>query len=79
MRIKNTILLIFVLFALNLFYQPIQVNRIGNKHTIVRQINYEEDKLTFEIIKKSNYFLAKEFISISYEIRNKNTSYFNTS
>jgi len=79
MRIKNIILLIFVLFALNLNYQPVQINSIGIRHTIVRQINYEEDKITSEIIKKSNYFLVRELISISYEIKNKNTAYYNTS
>jgi hypothetical protein len=65
MRIKRFILLLFVLIALNSFYQPIQVNSLRYKHTIVRQIDFDEDELTKELLNKNRKLLFNEFISIN--------------
>jgi hypothetical protein len=68
MRLKNLILLIFILFALNSFYQPIQISSTRYKHTIVRQINFDEYKLTDEIIKLNKSYFFREFIAAKMQI-----------
>ncbi|MBI5404261.1 MAG: hypothetical protein HY959_12760 [Ignavibacteriae bacterium] len=81
MRIKNIIILIFILFNLNLYYQPAPVNPVKYRHTIVRQIDQEEDKLTFNIIKNNKEYLFRELISIKILIlmTDGNPEIFNTS
>jgi hypothetical protein len=81
MRLRNIILLIFVLFALSSFYRPIQISSIRYKHTIVRQINFDEDKLTGEIIKYNKSFFFRERIAVKMQLMIADRSYeaFNTS
>lgn len=61
--------MVFILFALNSYYQPMQVSNLRSKHTIVRQINYDEDELTKEVINNSRRTLFKEFIFLNMQIR----------
>ena len=68
MRIKKLILLLFVLISLNSFYQPVQLNRTGHKNPIVRQINFEEDKLTKQVIDNNRNILFREFIAIKIQM-----------
>ena len=68
MRIKKLIFLLFVLISLNSFYQPVQINRTGHKNPIVRQINFEEDKLTKQVIDNNRNILFREFIAIKIQM-----------
>jgi hypothetical protein len=81
MRLRNIILLIFVLFALNSFYEPVQISSVRYKHTIVRQIKFDEDKLTDEIIKYNKSFFFREYVVLKMQTMIADRSYeaFNTS
>lgn len=68
MQIKRLILFLFVLMALNSFYQPIQINNLRYKHIIVRQINLDEDSITKEILDYNNKILFSEYISLNIQI-----------
>ncbi len=81
MRIKKLIFLLFVLISLNSFYQPVQINRTGHKNPIVRQINFEEDKLTKQVIDKNRNILFREFIAMKLQVMiiNESVLFDNTS
>lgn len=68
MRIKNLILLLFIFVALNSFYQSAQRINIKPRHTIVRQINFDEDKLTKEVLAENEKILFRELIAIKLQI-----------
>jgi hypothetical protein len=68
MNVKRIIFLIFVLIALNSYYQPVQANNIRFRHTIVRQINYDEDEITKQIISTNEKILFRELISIKIQV-----------
>ena len=68
MIIKKVILLIFILISLNSFYQPVQPNNIRNRHTIVRQINLDDNSLTQEVLELNKKILFREFISLKIQI-----------
>jgi hypothetical protein len=65
---KKIILLIFILISLNSFYQPIQIKDLRYKHTIVRQINLNEDSVTKEISEKNKKILLRELISLKLQV-----------
>jgi hypothetical protein len=69
MRLKRLILLLFILVSLNFYYQPIQVNSLRYKHTIVRQINFDEDESTKELLSNNRKIMFSEFISINIQIK----------
>lgn len=81
MMFKKLILLLFILISLNTFYQPVQVNIYRYKHTIVRQMNADEDNLTKELIDKNKKIIFGEYISLLYQIMyiDKNVAINNTS
>jgi hypothetical protein len=68
MQVKRLILFLFVFIALNSFYQPIQINNLRYKHTIVRQINLDEDSLTKKILEYNNRILFVEYIALNIQI-----------
>ena len=68
MQVKRLILFLFVLLALNSFYQPIQTNNLRYKHTIVTQINLDEDTLTKKILEYNNRILFSEYIALNIQI-----------
>lgn len=68
MIIKKVILLIFILISLNSFYQPVQPNNTRHRHTIVRQINLDDDGLTQEVLELNKKILFQEFISLKIQI-----------
>jgi hypothetical protein len=68
MRIKKLILLLFVLISLNSFYQPLQINRAGHKNPVVRQINFEDDELTKQVLDENRTILFREFIAIKMQL-----------
>jgi len=68
MQVKKLILFLFVLLALNSFYQPIQTNNLRYKHTIVTQINLDEDTLTKKILEYNNRILFSEYIALNIQI-----------
>lgn len=81
MKIKNIIIVIFLLFNLNLISQPVQFGLLKYRHTIVRQITYDNDKLTGAIVENNRDYLFREFISIKIQvlIAEKDDLIYNTS
>lgn len=68
MKIKNLILLVFILISLNSFYQPVQINSIRFKNPIVRQICIDNDNLTKELIDRNTKILFREFVSLNFQL-----------
>jgi hypothetical protein len=65
---KKVILLLFILISLNSLYQPVQFNNIRYRHTIVRQINPDEDSITKEVLECNKIILFREYISLNINI-----------
>lgn len=81
MDFKKIIFILFILLSLNTFNQNVQYSNQGKRHTIVRQINFEEDNLTNKVIENNKEILFKEYISILTQIMviNKSGILYNTS
>jgi len=70
MKLKNILLLALVLFSLNSFYRPAQSISLRYKHTIVKQISFDDDKLTDEILTRNREFFFGELVTLSAAILN---------
>jgi hypothetical protein len=68
MKLKRLIFFLFLLIALNSYYQPVQANNIRFRHTIVRQINFEKDELTKQLVNKNEKILFKELCYLNIQI-----------